>query len=123
VVAASSDYETAFNAMIATVNAEIPIQNTAQAHPENAATAITAEVTAYQTFDTAVQAITFPTPDQADAQAVLNADASLESVLGTLSVNTDNISNYNAIFDTVTPAQSASTAADNALGNELGLTS
>jgi hypothetical protein len=105
------------------VNADIPAQNKAGTDPTGATTAINDEASARQTFDTAVQAITFPASDQADAQTVLSADASLEGVLGTLAVNTNDISNYNAIFDTVTPAQSAFTAADNALSNELGLTS
>ena len=121
--AAGAAYVTAFNTMNDAVNADIPAQNKAGTDPTGATTAINDEASARQTFDTAVQAITFPASDQADAQAVLSADASLESVLGTLAANTNDIGNYNSIFDTVTPAQSAFTAADNALSNELGLTS
>ncbi|MFZ0129245.1 MAG: hypothetical protein WAL77_07465 [Candidatus Dormiibacterota bacterium] len=118
---AASAYSTAFNAMVTAVNAQIAEQNKASTDPTGAAAAINAQISARQTFDTAVQAITFPPADAADVQAVLSADAALENVMGTLAANTDNISNYNAIFNTVTPAQSALTAADASLSGELGL--
>lgn len=121
--AASTAYATAFNTMIDAVNADIPGQNAASTNPAGATTAINNEVTARQTFDTAVQAISFPSSAQSDAQSVLNTDAALEQALGTLAVNTGDIGNYNSVFDTVTPADNAFTAANAALESDLGLSS
>jgi hypothetical protein len=100
---------------------DIPKQNKASTDPAGATAAINDMVSLRQTFDTAVAAITFPDADKSDAQAVLSADASLESALGTLAANTDNIPNYNSIFPTTLSAQSAFTAADAALSRDLGL--
>ena len=85
--AAATAYASAFNTMIDAVNVDVPKQNKVGTDPTGAAAAINDEVTVRQTFDTAVSAITFPSSDQADAQAVLSADAALEgAVLGTLAV-------------------------------------
>jgi hypothetical protein len=119
--AASSAYAAAYNTMNSGVNADIPKQNKASTDPAGATAAINDMVSLRQTFDTAVAAITFPDADKSDAQAVLSADASLESALGTLAANTDNIPNYNSIFPTTLSAQSAFTAADAALSRDLGL--
>ncbi len=105
--------------MIAAVNQDIPNQNSTD--PTVSAAAINDEVTTRQTFDTSVSAITFPAADQADAQAVINADAALEADLGTLAANTNDVSNYNSIFTTVLSAQSTFTSADAGLSSELGL--
>jgi hypothetical protein len=107
--------------MIDAVNADIPGQNSSDSG--TSAAAINNEVTARQTFDTAVQAISFPSSAQSDAQSVLNTDAALEQVLGTLAANTGDVANYNSIFATVQPADSAFTAANAALESDLGLTS
>jgi hypothetical protein len=118
---ASAAYAAAFNIMNSAVNADIPKQNKAATDPTGAAAAISDEVSARQTFDSSVSAITFPTADAADVQAVISADAALENALGTLSANTDNIPNYNSIFPTVTTAEGSFTAADAALSGKLGL--
>ncbi len=119
--AASSAYLTAYNTMNQAVNVDIPRQNTASTDPTGAAAAINDMASLRQTFDTAVAVITFPNADASDVHAVLNADASLESTLGTLAANTDNITNYNSIFSTMLSAQSAFTAADAALSRDLSL--
>jgi hypothetical protein len=116
---ASTQYLAAFNKMTTAYNAQVPAQNGTD--PGAVTAAINAEIRAQQAFDSTVQGITFPTSDEADAQAVLTADAALESAEGTLSVNTDNVDNYNSVFDTVTPARNASNAANTTLGNDLGL--
>lgn len=117
---AGAAYQTAFNTMNTAFNADIPAQNGSD--PTAMAAAINNEVTVMQTFDTAVQAIQFPTGDQADVQTLLNADTALEGALGTLAANTNSTANYNAIFDTVQPDQTAATAAQHALARDLGLT-
>ena len=118
---AGTQYVAAFNKMNTAFNAQIPAQNRASTDPSGATTAINAEIRAQRTFDSTVQDIAFPTSDQADARGVLTADAALESAEGTLSVNTDDIANYNSVFDTVTPVQNAFDAANTALSNDLGL--
>lgn len=118
---ASAAYASAFNTMESGLNAQIPAQNAADTDPSGATTAINTEVTVLQTFDTAIEAIQFPPADQSDVQAVLNADAAWEQGLGTLAVNTNDTANYNSVFDTVQPEQTAATAAQDALGRDLGL--
>jgi hypothetical protein len=108
--------------MIDAVNADIPAQNQASTDPTGAATAINNEVSARQAFDTSVSAISFPSADTADAQAVLSSDAALEDALGTLAANTNDIANYNSVFTTVTTADDTFTAANAALSRNLGLT-
>ena len=54
----------------------------------------------HEAFDAAVSAITFPDAAKSDSEAVLNADTKFVAALGTLSVNTDNIANYNSLFAT-----------------------
>jgi hypothetical protein len=117
---ANAAYLTAFNTMSSGLNADIPAQNGSD--PTAATTAINNEVTVLQTFDSAIQAIQFPSSDQTDVQTVLTADTALETALGTLAVNTGDVTNYNAIFDTVQPDQTAATAAQDALGRDVGLT-
>ena len=119
---AATTYSADFNILNLAVNAQIPIENAVGSDPVAAAGAFKAEITYRTEFDKGVRAIAFPAAVQAAVQQLLAADAALEAVQGTLSVNTDNIDNYNAVFDTVTPAHAAFAAANTTLGNALGLT-
>jgi hypothetical protein len=118
--AAAAAYLTAYNTMSSGLSADIPGQNSSD--PTTSTNAINNEVTVLQTFDTAVQGIQLPSSADADAQTVLNADAALESALGTLAVNTNDVSNYNSVFDTVQPDETTATADQTALARDLGLT-
>ena len=84
---------------------------------------INAQIAAYTAFGSALSLIVFPSRDQSDAKTVQNALAALETVLGILSVNRDDVVNYNQVFATVTPDVSALTSATTALENDLGVTS
>lgn len=117
--AASAAYIKAYNTMLPALNAGISNQNSSDSSTQTAG--INAEIAAYQTFSSAINSITFPTSAQTDAQHVLSAEASLVTVLGTLSVNTGNTGNYNQVFDTVTPALTAFTSACTALQNDIGV--
>jgi hypothetical protein len=121
--AAAAAYVSAYNSMIGAENPEITAQNADGSDPTAQSNDINSRITTRQTFDTAVQAITFPNADQADAQKVISADAALENALGQLSANTDDAGNYNSIFATVTTAEAQFAAADAALSSDLGLTS
>jgi hypothetical protein len=116
--AAAAAYVTAYNALGAAVNPGVVQQNSGDAATET--TGINAQVAGYQAFDSALQAITWPSNAQSDAQAVLNADSALENALATLALNTGNVNNYNQVFDTVTPAENAQAAAVKALANDVG---
>jgi hypothetical protein len=118
---ASSAYEGAYNTMQSGLNADVAGQNSSD--PTTSENAINDEVTVLQAFDSAVENIQFPAEDQSDAQTVLNDDAAWENGLGTLAVNTDNTDNYNQVFDTVQPEQTAAQAAQVALARDLGLSS
>lgn len=118
--AASAAYADAFNTMNTAEAADIPKENSTD--PSVSTAGINEGVTLRETFDTAVGAIQFPESMKADVQAVLSADASLESLLGELGANTDNIQNYNSIFTTMTSGEAAFKAADAALSRDLGLT-
>jgi hypothetical protein len=112
-------YIAAYNALSTAVNAGIVNQNSDI--PSTATAGIDAEITAYKAFDTSLSSIGFTGQARSDAQKVLNADAALEDLLGTLSVNTDNVENYNQVFSTVTPAEATVTADQTALNNDLGV--
>jgi hypothetical protein len=119
--AASSTYLAAYNVMATAENLDIPKQNKASTDAAGATAALNDRVSVRQAFDTAVGAITFPDADKADVAAVLNADSSLESALGTLAVNTDSIPNFNLLFPTVVTAENAFRSADAALSRDLNL--
>jgi hypothetical protein len=114
-------YVAAFNVMTTAVNAGIAQQNSGD--PATSAGGINAEVAAYKAFDAALANLRLPGSARTDAQKLLNVDAALEQVLGTLALNTGNVDNYNQIFNTVTPAETAVTSAQTALNNDLGVTS
>lgn len=116
--AAGAALVTAYNTMIAAVNPGVAQQNSGD--PATETSGINAEVAGYQAFDSALQAISWPSNAQSDAQAVLNADSALENALSTLALNTGNVSNYNQVFDTVTPAENTQVAAIKALANDVG---
>jgi len=118
--AASAAYGAAYNTMQTADNAGIDQQNSSDQSTQIAG--INARVQVRQTFDTAIQAIQFPTSAQTDAKAVLSADVALETALGDLSVNVNDTANYNSVFQTVSTDLSAFAAADAALSSDLGLT-
>lgn len=119
---AGNAYVDAYNTLVGAANAQRSGENGINSDSAATATAWNAEISARQTFDSAVGQIDFPGTDQTDARQVLTTDAALESAEGTLSANTGNIYNYNQVFDTVTPALNAFVAASTALENDLGLT-
>jgi hypothetical protein len=88
------------------------------------ATTINARAALRSTFDTSVQALdASPFPKATtDIATALNADASVESALGLLAANTDNVTNYNSTFDSVTSANATFIAANAAVQRDLGLT-
>ena len=118
--AAAQDYLNAYNKMIDAENPLITEQNSGV--PTTVANGINGRILVRDTFDQAVQAITFPANASADAQKVLSADAALKDALGTLAANVDDTSNYNTVFSNVTSAESTFASADAALSNDLGLT-
>jgi len=120
--AAAAAYVSAYNSMIGAEDPEISAQNADGSDPTAQSNDINSRITTRQTFDTAVQAITFPSAAQADAQKEISADAALEDALGQLSANTGDVGNYNSIFDTVTTAEAQFAAADAALSSDLGVT-
>jgi len=117
--AAATAYSAAFNTLNQGEGVDIPKQNGSD--PTVSAAAINDRVRLRQAFDSAVSAITFPSGDQSDARAVLDADSALESALGTLAANTDSVSNYNGIFPTVLSAENAFKSADAAISRDLHL--
>ncbi len=118
--AAAQAYLNAYNKMIDAENPLIAEQNSGV--PTTVADGINGRILVRDTFDQAVQAITFPVGASADAQKVLSADAALKDALGTLAANVDDTSNYNAVFSNVTSAESNFASANAALSNDLGLT-
>ena len=120
--AASAAYVSAYNAMVNAENPEITAQNADGGNPTALTTDLNNRISTRQTFDTAVQQITFPSSAQSDAQQVIAADAALENALGQLSANTNDTSNYNSVFASVTTAENQFAAADSALSTDLGVT-
>ena len=118
---AANTYSAVFNQMIGKTNALLPRVNSPVAATETAGW--NATVAAQRVFDARVQSIKFPASLQSDADAVVSADIAAESIEGTLAFNTDNVSNYNSIFNTLTPARAAFEAADATLSHKLGLVS
>jgi hypothetical protein len=116
---AGTAYGDAFNKMNTVANAQTAAQNGTD--PAATAAAWNAEVAARQAFDTAVGQLNFPDADRADAKQVIQADAALESAEGTLAANTNDVSNYNSVFSTVSTAENAFAAADKTLSNDFGL--
>ena len=119
--AAADSYVTAFNTMNDADNAGLAKQNTLDSDPVAATAGINDRISARQEFDATVRSIVFPASAKSDAGQVLSADAALETLLATLSANTDNTYNYNQVFNTVTPGEAAFVAADSTLSNDLGL--
>ncbi len=115
----SSQYKVAYNHMIDLCNQQVPRTNSADSATSTAGWNATAAD--QQKFDVILQAMAFPSSLSAKVQAVISADVSLESLEGTLSVNTGNTNNYNAIFSTVVTAQATANAANTVLANALGL--
>jgi hypothetical protein len=76
----------------------------------------------HDTFDGTIQALSFPAADKTDARGTLNADAAYEAAMQTLALNTNDVDNYNGVFDTTIPLQSAFQSAVQALGGDLGIT-
>jgi hypothetical protein len=120
--AAAAAYVSAYNSMSGAESPEISAQNADASDPTTQTNDINSRIATRQTFDTAVESITFPSAAQADAQKVISADAALEDALGQLSANTDDVGNYNSIFATVTTAEAQFAAADAALSSDLGVT-
>lgn len=119
-ITAANAYSTAFNAMETADAPNIAKENSSVS--ATSASGINGLVTDHQDFDTAIQSITFPSAGQADVKTVLSADSAYESSLQTLAANVGDVANYNAVFDTVVPLQSAFNSAAAALATELGLT-
>jgi hypothetical protein len=120
--AAAAAYISAYNAMVNAENPEITAEN-ADGNNSAALTAdINNRIATRQTFDTAMQSITFPSSAQSDAQQVTAADAALETALNQLAANTDDTTNYNSVFATVSTAETQFSAADATLSSDLGVT-
>lgn len=118
---ASSTYLAVYNQRIGRTNALVA--NTNSQDPATATAGWNATVTDQKAFDRRVQAIKFPVSLQLVADNVVSADIELETIEGTLAVNTDSVSNYNSIFNTLTPAQATFNAANATLTHKLGLVS
>jgi hypothetical protein len=116
----SNNLLSAENKMIDADNANLANFNSQAAATETAG--INATIQDHQTFDSALSAISFPSADGAAVTAVLSADAAYESSLGTLAVNTGDVTNYNSVFDTMVPLQSAFEAALTTLDGDFGIT-
>jgi hypothetical protein len=116
---AENAYLAVFNQMIGRTNALVAQDNSQD--PATATAGWKATVSDQKAFDRRVQQIKFPPPLQLDADSVVSADIELETIEGTLAINTDSVSNYNSIFDTLTPAQAAFNAANATLTHKLGL--
>jgi len=116
---AENAYLAVFNQMIGRTNALVANENSSD--PATATAGWKAAVTDQKAFDRRVQQIKFPSSLQLDADNVVSADIELETIEGTLAINTDSVSNYNSIFDTLTPAQAAFNAANATLTHKLGL--
>lgn len=122
----SNELLTAGNQMISADNTNLANFNaltTAGGSPATATAGINATIQDHQTFDAAINGISFPAADSADGNSVLNADSAYENDLATLAVNTNDVGNYNSVFDTVLPLQSAFQAALTTLDSDFGITS
>jgi hypothetical protein len=85
--------------MIATLNALLPKENSQV--PSAATAGWNADIAARVAMDSRLQAINFPGSLQSDVDALVAADVAVESIEGTLAVNTDSVTNYNSIFNTL----------------------
>jgi hypothetical protein len=108
----TQEYNT-YNANLASVNSGVPASETAGWN---------AILQGQQAFDTTIEGINFPARDAADVNAVLAADTAYENAIGTLAVNTDDVDNYNSVFDLMESAQSAFQAALTTLDSDFGMT-
>jgi len=123
--AAARAFGTAYNTLAAQVASDSTQLNTAEqtdGDPTAATAAINTQIAHLTAFDATMRSIEFPVAYQADARAVLSANAAFENGLSNLAANTDSISNYNATLVTVTPLKAAFVAAANTLASDLGLT-
>jgi hypothetical protein len=107
--------------MIKADNAAIAEENSSD--PSTSTAGWNARLAARQTYDKAVQGINFPSSFASDAQGVDSADVALESIMGTISVNTNDVTNYNALFAQEQTAEAAFQSAQSKLSNDLGLVS
>lgn len=116
----SNQLVSAINKMINADNANLAAFNSST--PATATAGINATIADHQALDSTLQGIAVPASDQSDVSNLLKADAAYENALATLAVNTDSVANYNSVFNTVVPLQSAFQAALSAVGTDFGIT-
>lgn len=103
---------TAFDKGIHEQNSSNPAMETA---------GINAEISAINRFDNHIQNIKFPSSDRNAVNKVLAVDAVLTALDGTLALNTNDVTNYNSLFNGVVAAQANSTVAIDSLAKKLGM--
>lgn len=113
-------YKNSYNHWVALSNAAVAKQNSQT--PATATAGWNQGIAASTWFDIQMGKIKFPSNLQHYADEVVSADAAMESTEGILAANTNSVTNYNAIFATLTPLEATFTAADKTLCTKLGLT-
>ena len=116
---ASTLFQAAYNRMVDATNAQTDNENSSD--PSTSASGWNAAAAARQTFDQAVTKISFPGSAGTAVQTLISSDVALESLMKTLAINTNDVSNYNSIFTSVNSAEATFAANASALAAALGL--
>ena len=82
---------------------------------------INAQVAAHQAFDNALTNTSFPSGAQADTKSVLVADAAIESDLGGMVANVNDVAAYNVNLDQLNSDMTGFATANAALNADLGI--